>query len=295
MRAWDINRTRRRLVLIRHPPPTSFYRFCSQFSVTTSNSPFVSRIARPMSWVSIHRYFASSSQYLRFFVTTFAILFSMVASSERIAAVTSSSLPANATFPIVYIASAYVDCGSPLVKDGCATLLFQSTSPIRVASTETLYAFSTISYMTTETAAAAFAAQQKVSASSSCNIVSSASTTSLCTSTVSSSTSESTSTYCASSALTLYSNSHSTGQTGSSVSNVLVSTFGTLEIATITLSATETLSPEFTTFVSRSFSRTTEERNYKPSLIPTTGPPLPAGFPYQGVLKRDIQRPQVQT
>jgi hypothetical protein len=94
-----------------------------------------------------------------------------------------------------------------------------------------------------------------VSASSSCNITSSASTTSLCTSTVSSSTSESTSTYCASSALTLYSNSHSTGQTGSSVSNALVSTFGTLEIATITLSATETLSPEFTTFVSPALPR----------------------------------------
>src|SRR5579859_1334853 len=252
-----------------------------------------------MSCVSIHRaYFSSRSQCSTAFLIAFAILFSIGASSERIAAVTSlSSLSTNATFPIVYIASAYVDCGSPLVKDGCATFSFQSTSAIGVPLTETLYAFSTISYLTTETAAAAFAARGRASksASSSCDLNSPASTTSLCTSTVSSSTSKSTSTDCAStsSALTWHSKSYSTSQTGSTVSSVLVSAFTTLEIATITLSPTGTLSGDFTTLISRSFSRTAEERNYKPSLIPTAGPPLPAGFPGQGFLKRDIRRPQV--
>jgi len=190
--------------------------------------------------------FLPRSEFLVGFVLLLLLEVGCLPTSSSGPVITTSS-PASAlstptTFPIIYVASAVVDCGVPLVPDPCSTYLFDSIFPISAAASS----------------------QKSVDAGTRevQHVISKTIT----------------------SAVTVYgtdpmANCSTSNQTlvyTSTSFYVVVSSIESAQVTTDLLSISEPGHLAFSTSLSiGSITRLTEERNYKPSLIHTVGPPLP--------------------
>lgn len=180
-------------------------------------------------------------------------IFALLPAVPCLPATVSPSVPVSSTttakfsptsFPVIYVASAVVDCGAPLVRDICSTSVFNSLFPVSAAAATQQLVTTRTSRVTTETVTSIVTVYQMLPSSS-----------------------------CMTGNQTIV----------STVSYTLVSTMDVSQVSTIFLPSSHNSLSAFSTSTSLSITRLSEERSYKPSLIHTSGPPLP-----QVIFKRDI-------
>jgi hypothetical protein len=164
---------------------------------------------------------------------------------------TVSSSSTSTSFPVIWIASAIVQCGAPLMRDICSTSFNNSVFPVSRASIDEdiRSSQSAYSHIITETVITTTLEQYV------------------------------TMTTCDDGPMTSL-------QFISTVTSTQLSTIYSAQSFAVTSSSPYATTSFSTTHVFVSASRISEERSYEPSLLYTTGPPSPGGIPGEGLLPR---------
>jgi hypothetical protein len=162
----------------------------------------------------------------------------------------SLSATTQTSFPVIWIASAIVECGAPLVRDICSTSFNNTIVPISQASVAEDVRASQSVYSQIITKTVVTTLEEYV-----------------------------TSATCDDGPMTSL-------QVISTVTSTQLSTIYSAQLFNVTLSSKYTTTSFSTRTVFVSASRISEERSYHPSLLYTTGPPSPGGIPGQGLLPR---------